>query len=827
MWERRFGNRTPGCSVQARIGGFVYTLKLDVPFAGDIEQTLAAHPGRAFLLTRLKEGAKKGAVSVRVTVEKLLAADNTLRPLDQVFNEAMRATVDQRTVFQPRGYLWRLCLQLEEPAWAAPSLPWTLRFGFQGTNDPSLFDWGMDRAILDRVTYLQILHEAALKFPVLAGWFREGRPTSVSLGFEDVVRFLEADAPGLERAGFGVRLPAWWRGHDAQARVRVAPRVRAAEGAGPTKFSLESVVRVDWEVALGEEVMTPEEIEAVARLKAPLIPLRGRWVHVTADELTAIARLFQTGLAEQRPVRDLVRLAVCGGDHAGVPVSPAADAGGPEDVLAVLDGRRDFAELPPPDGLAATLRPYQVRGYSWLAFMADLGLGACLADQMGLGKSIQVLALLQSRRGRGRPTLLVCPTSVLGHWRREVRERTPRLSCFVHHGDDRPDRQAEFARRTAGRDLVVTSYPLLARDAEILRSVRWDGVILDEGQNVKNPDTQQARAAKALAAEYRVALTGTPVENGLRDLWAILDFLNPGLLGGWTEFQRRFAGADRDARPEAADALRRATRPFLLRRLKADKSVIADLPEKRELKVFCTLTPEQATLYEAALRNRLEEIANKEGVGRRGSVLALLTQLKQICNHPAQFLQDRSPVPDRSGKLARLGEMLQEVWGGGERAIVFTQYTQMGEILREHLSQLLGEPIPFLHGGLPAADRDAMVERFQAAGDRPAVLLISLRAGGTGLNLTRATHVFHFDRWWNPAVEDQATDRAYRIGQTRDVTVHKLVCMGTLEERIDGLIEGKKAVAAGAVDGEEDWLADLSIGRLRELLALGDDAVAG
>jgi SNF2 family DNA or RNA helicase len=375
---------------------------------------------------------------------------------------------------------------------------------------------------------------------------------------------------------------------------------------------------------------------------------------------------------------------------------------------------------------------------------------------------------------------------------------------------------------------VISSYALLNRDLAHLGAVEWTGVILDEAQNVKNSETRQAKAARALKAGWRIALTGTPVENHVGDLWSLFEFLNPGLLGGATEFKRTFfvpiqARADRDAETR----LKQLTGPFILRRLKTDKDIAPDLPAKMEMKVFCTLTREQATLYAAVVKEATEDIEEAtEAIERKGRVLAALTRLKQVCNHPAQFLADRSALPGRSGKLARLTEMLEEVQESGERALVFTQFAEMGGLLRKHLQETFGREVLFLHGGVPRAQRDRMVERFQKDDDAPPVFVLSLKAGGTGLNLQRASHVFHFDRWWNPAVEDQATDRAFRIGQTRRVQVHKFVCAGTLEEKIDEMIQQKRGLAARVVGQGEGWLTEMSLDELRNVMALRPEAVA-
>lgn len=458
-----------------------------------------------------------------------------------------------------------------------------------------------------------------------------------------------------------------------------------------------------------------------------------------------------------------------------------------------------------------------------------------VADNILCHNTIQTLALIQrdwesnvsTELGAGgkRPVLLVCPTSVIGNWQKEATRFTPSLPVMVHHGITRVKGEA-FIEEVRKHAIVLVSYALLHRDFELLKEVPWAWVILDEAQNIKNPETKQARATRALRADYRIALTGTPVENNVGDLWSIMEFLNPGFLGPETDFKRRFfvpIQAYRDQ--EAAERLKRLTGPFILRRLKTDRAIIADLPEKMEMKVFCTLVKEQASLYAAVVNEATSQLDSVLGIQRRGLILATLSKLKQICNHPAQFLGDNSQIPGRSGKLARLTEMLGEILEVGDRALVFTQFAEMGEILRRHLEGTFGREVLFLHGGVPKGRRDLMVERFQAEGSGPPIFILSLKAGGFGLNLTRANHVFHFDRWWNPAVENQATDRVFRIGQTRNVQAHKFLCIGTLEEKIDEMIERKKEIAQWVVGTGEGWLTELSTAELKAIFALRKEAV--
>ena len=469
--------------------------------------------------------------------------------------------------------------------------------------------------------------------------------------------------------------------------------------------------------------------------------------------------------------------------------------------------------------------------------MRRWNVGACLADDMGLGKTIQTIAmLLHEKEEKGKlpaPTLLICPTSVVMNWAKEVDKFAPSLNVHVHQGSFRL-RGEEFAQQAKASDLLITSYPLLRRDEEMFNQIEWFGVVLDEAQNIKNAETKQARTIRQLTSAFRLALTGTPVENRLSELWSIMNFLNPGFLGSQKAFRQSFAlPIEREQDAGAIQRLRQLVSPFILRRLKTDPTVIQDLPDKVESKVYCHLSEEQATLYEAVVREALEAISSAEdGIARRGQVLAMLMKLKQICNHPAQFLHQvgegkRKQTVDlstlgtgRSGKLIRLLEMLEEITAEGDRVLIFTQFAEMGQILRAYLQNQLGVATQFLHGGTPSSQRTEMVERFQNDPNGPPIFILSLKAGGVGLNLTRANHVFHFDRWWNPAVENQATDRAFRIGQKRNVQVHKFVCVGTLEEKIDEMIERKKALAESVVGTGENWLTELSTDDLRQMVTL-------
>jgi SNF2 family DNA or RNA helicase len=751
----------------------------------------------------------------------------------------------QRPVSAGAASPFRLCFRLEEPEENGAGSrqkrdAWSVQYLLQDASDPSLLVpagqvWkgkGAATALLERggdprEYMLRSLGQAAGIYPRIEASLRAPAPAGFTFDATGAHEFLTGTAWSLEQSGFGVLLPAWWTRKGTKQHLTARAKVKSPKMQGGSGLSLEEIVRFEWEVAIGDQALTLEELRALAKLKVPLVKIRGQWVQLNAEEIQAALDFWKQRGGARASVRDVVRMALGQAEAPGGLAFEGVDATGwVGDLLARLDGRAAWEQLPVPAGLRGELRPYQARGYSWLDFLRGLGFGACLADDMGLGKTIQTLALVQRdwESDDKRPVLLICPTSVVGNWQKEAARFTPGLPVMVHHGVTRAKGEA-FKKQALKHAIVVSSYALLHRDVEILAKVPWAGVVLDEAQNVKNPETKQSRAARSLEADYKIALTGTPVENNVGDLWSIMEFLNPGWLGTQTEFKRRFFLPIQTARdPEAATRLKRLTGPFVLRRLKTDRSIIADLPDKMEMKVFCTLTREQASLYEAVVEEATDAIESAEGIGRKGLILATLSKLKQVCNHPAQFLGDNSAIPGRSGKLARLTEMLEEALATGDRALVFSQFAEMGKIAKRHLEETFGREVLFLHGAVPKKQRDRMVERFQT-GDGPRVFMLSLKAGGTGLNLTAANHVFHFDRWWNPAVENQATDRAFRIGQTRNVQVHKFLCVGTLEEKIDEMIERKKEIAANVVGTGEGWLTELSTGELRDLFALRREAI--
>lgn len=764
----------------------------------------------------------------------------------------------KRPVATSAGSPLRLCFRLEEPDGAGDE--WFVRYLVQSRDDPSLMvpagrAWHSTPSQLPggssstREFLLVSLGQASGIFGGITEGLRDAGPRSgidgCAIGGGVAYRFLTEEAPALEQAGYGVLLPSWWTGKGrarARAKLRARADVKAPKMSAGGVLSLKTIVAFDWEVAMGGKKITLAQLRKLAKAKSPLVRMRGEWMEVAPEDIRSAIKFLEGRTGEGASLRDIIMMELGG----------AADGGGgggildidvsskDSRILEMLQGVRDRAALEDaaqPGGFEGTLRPYQLRGFSWLLFLQKWGLGGCLADDMGLGKTPQTLALIQQYKldGGKRPFLLVCPTSVIGNWQREASRFTPGLSVMVHHGGGRRS-GAAFEREARGHDVVISSYGLLQRDIDTIRGAEWGGMVLDEAQNIKNPETKQSRAARAVCADARFALTGTPVENNVGDLWPIMEFLNPGFLGTQTEFRRNFFVPIQSARDEAAaERLKRATGPFILRRLKTDKKIIADLPEKMEMKTYCPLTKEQASIYAAVLKE-IEDALNDAGdggdggIGRRGLILAALSKLKQVCCHPAVFLKDNSGICSgsgrpRSGKLDRLTDMLAEVIESGDSALVFTQFVEMGHMLRRHIQEFFGREVMFLHGGVPRGRRDRMVQRFQD-GRGPRIFVISLKAGGTGLNLTAASHVFHFDRWWNPAVEDQATDRAFRIGQKQNVQVYKMICSGTLEEKIDEMIEHKKDVSRKVIGAGEDWLTEMSNEDLRGVLALSAEAAS-
>ncbi len=679
---------------------------------------------------------------------------------------------------------------------------------------------------------------AARMCPLLWQGMESAQPTGVDIDLQAAYEFLKDDAPVLESAGFRILLPSWWTPQGRKrARIRInavgKPRASGEAGSGSGHFDMPSLVRFRYELAIGGEPVSEQEWKDLVGAKSPLVRFRGEWMELDARQMDSMLELWRRQEREDgaSTVGNLLkRFAEADEETTEFVLDQVLD-----DILGKLRRQRGFKPLDQPAGLRGRLRPYQMEGLSWLATQESLGLNPCLADDMGLGKTLQVIALLLHERGRIKggneprppPTLLIAPTSVLSNWRKEVEKFAPRLKSMIHHGSERLNEAAAFGKAIAAADIVITSFAIARRDGKLLRQAKWRRIVVDEAQNIKNPRSAQARAIRSLKAPSRIALTGTPIENRLMDLWSLFNFLNPGYLGTAAQFRRAYeTPIQRGDDQSRARQLHRLVRPFLLRRLKTDPAIIDDLPEKLEQKVYCNLTREQASLYQAVVEDAQEQIEESEGIQRKGLMLSTLTKLKQICNHPAQFLQDESAFSEaRSHKLTRLNEMIGEALDESDSLLVFTQFTEVGKRLEALARRKHGCPVHYLHGGTSRRRREQMIESYQDADAPPGIFILSLRAGGVGINLTRANHVFHFDRWWNPAVEDQATDRAYRIGQRKTVFAHKMVTVGTLEERIDRMIEEKKALAESIVGAGEGWLTEMDNAAFRELIRLNRAAI--
>ncbi|MET7329107.1 DEAD/DEAH box helicase [Nonomuraea sp. NPDC005650] len=714
----------------------------------------------------------------------------------------------------------RVCFRLLEPA---DTEDWRVELALQAADDPSLYvpaarvwSGGTVTGLPGRPEreLLAGLGRAVRLYPELDRALRGPAPSELALDTAGAFGFLRQAAPLLQAAGFGVQLPRW--AGRTRLGLKLTTRTKAQTAATGQGFGLRELVDFRVDLAVGDQTIGEEELAELARLKVPLVRVRGQWVELDDRQLKAALRAVEGARTGEASAADLLRHVVRE-DDAELPLLEI-DADGVLGDLLSGQAERRLTPIATPAGLDATLRPYQERGLAWLSFLSELGLGGVLADDMGLGKTITTLALLVHERA-GAPTLLVCPMSLVGNWQREAARFAPGLRVYVHHGSGRD------ATLIPGADLVITTYGTAQRDLETLKGHEWRRVVCDEAQAIKNSGTLQAQAVRSIPAGGRLALTGTPVENHLAELWSIMEFANPGLLGPRSRFRTRFQEPIEARQDEqAARALKRATGPFILRRVKTDKSIISDLPEKLEVKEWCPLTTEQATLYQAVVDDMLAKIDDSEGIERRGLVLAAMARLKQVCNHPAHLLKDGSLLAGRSGKLTRLEQLSEEILAEGEKALLFTQYAEFGTMLQPYLAQRLDTTVLWLHGGLPKKTRDRLVDRFQND-EEPMLFVLSLKAAGVGLNLTAANHVVHVDRWWNPAVEDQATDRAFRIGQRKNVQVRKLICAGTLEERVDQLIERKKALAERVVGTGEDWLTDLSTEELREVFRLTAEGV--
>jgi len=740
-----------------------------------------------------------------------------------------------------------LGFRLREPHETAPD-EWYLEFLVISKSDPSLklslddywyasdvtkkdfqqhFGEDLERNILLNLGY------ASRIYPLIESGFTTDKPIGIDLNLDEAFEFLKENAWILEDADYKVIIPAWWTPigrQRAKLRMKASGKSSKTSAAkGKKYFSFDKIAEYQYELAIGDQKVSEKEWKQLVQAKAPLVQFRGQWVELDPEQMQKMLEFWQNNkdVKQEISIIDLLKNQAGGiNDLIEVETDEAL-----AEMLSRLSDPSRLEMVDHPAKLQGTLREYQRRGVSWLEYMEKLGLNACLADDMGLGKTIQVIAkLIIDRTGTRKkllPTLLIAPTSVVGNWEKEVAKFAPHLKVKIHHGSGRQQDEIIFQKDSLKYDLVITSFALVRKDQKLFNSLTWQRIVIDEAQNIKNPKAEQTKAILKLQSEYRLALTGTPVENRLLDLWSIFNFLNPGYLGKEAQFRRTFEiPIQKENDPQQAKILKKLVEPFILRRVKTDQNIIKDLPDKIEQKQYCNLTKEQASLYEAIVKEVESKLEYLEGIQRKGMILSTLLKLKQICNHPRQFLQDNSEfTPQRSHKLERLGEMMEEAINEGDSLLIFTQFTEIGDALQKYLKQQCHYNVYYLHGGTPSKKRQDMIGEFQDPDTEPSVFILSLKAGGVGITLTKANHVFHFDRWWNPSVENQAMDRAFRIGQSKKVFVHKFVTLGTLEERIDEMIEDKKKLANLVVSADESWLTELDNDSFKKLIALNKQTI--
>jgi len=677
-------------------------------------------------------------------------------------------------------------------------------------------------------SYEERIQETQEGFGKLVPWLKEDDHFRTELYETEAWSFLTEASNELLAAGVDILLPSWWQNLKA---TKPKLRVQLKQNANQTQsfFGMNTLVDFNWRVSTDGIDLSESEFFDLVEQNKRLFNLNGQWMRLDPAFVEEVKKLMKRADKYGLEMKDVLQQHLSNAAEAEIVEedNPFTDIeieldGYYEELFQKLLHIGDIPKVQISSSLQATLRPYQEHGVEWLLYLRELGFGALLADDMGLGKSIQTIAYLlyvKENRLQTGPALIIAPTSVLGNWQKEFERFAPNLRVQLHYGSNR-SKGDSFKDFLQDADIVLTSYALAQLDEEELSAQCWDAIILDEAQNIKNPQTKQSRAVRQLRANHKIALTGTPMENRLAELWSIFDFLNHGYLGSLGQFQRRFVTPIEKDRDEAKiQQVQRFISPFLLRRTKQDQTVALNLPEKQEQKAYCPLTAEQASLYEQLVQDTLQNVENLTGIERRGFILMMLSKLKQICNHPALYLKEDSPrdIAQRSMKTQTLMDLIENIKDQNESCLIFTQYIGMGNMLQKILEEKFGQRVLFLNGSVPKIERDKMIEQFQNG--TYDIFILSLKAGGTGLNLTAANHVIHYDRWWNPAVENQATDRAYRIGQKRFVHVHKLITTGTLEEKIDEMLERKQSLSS-AIITSDSWMTELSTDELKELLGV-------
>ncbi len=733
------------------------------------------------------------------------------------------------------GSPFNICIRLNSAS-SDESHDWSLEVLMQSQKDPSFvisisdyfatketnqaLNQKMFGSSIEKGLLLQ-LGLACRVYPKLEAIFLSNMADSnISITTHEAYQFLKEDAWTLKASGYRIIVPSWW---SSKGRVKAKIKMKASKSSksdsdNPTGyFDAKNLARFDYKLAMGEHEVSSEEWQALLASKSELVYFRGQWVEIDTSEMEKMQKLIESQIKDKATgsIKDLL---ITSSDSELYDVELDTIM---EGMLSKLNNKDKIDLEKQPHNLKATLRPYQARGLSWLSYLENLGLNPCLADDMGLGKTMQIIALLLLSP-REKPALLVAPTSVVGNWLREINKFAPSLKATIHHGTNRQDEKG-FIAHVENFDMVITSYGLIRKDKKLFNDYRWSRLILDEAHNIKNPLALQTKVLYKIPSSSRIAITGTPVENRLLDLWSIFNFLNPGFLGTRSSFKNTFEyPIQRDSCPYKTKVLKKLVEPFILRRLKSDKNIIQDLPDKIEQKVYCELSQEQALIYQSIVDKVIKELNETDDLTKRSAiVISSLLKLKQCCNHPAQVLQDNSEFSvSRSVKLQRLAEMTKEIISNGESLLIFSQFTDICDAIHKMLKTEFGLHTYYLHGGTSQKNRDSMINEFQDEQSKAGVFILSLKAGGVGITLTKANHVVHFDRWWNPAVENQATDRAYRIGQQKTVFAYKYITMGTIEEKIDKMLEDKQRVADLVVGSDESWLSKLDSKSFIELIKL-------
>jgi SNF2 family DNA or RNA helicase len=737
------------------------------------------------------------------------------------------------------GSLFNLVFQLNS-ATDSFGTDWNLEILLQSKNDPSfkinLKQYSNDKikrsslynkmfgTSTDRILLLQLGYAARI-YPKTEKFLQDSMQLEkLSLSTEEAFQFLKEDAWALNSCGYKITVPSWWTPKGRlKAKIKLkANKSSSSKDEGPVSyFSRDNLVNFDYKMAIGGSEITEDEWRTLIDSKNSLVFFRGEWMEINRNEMEKIRKLLENiDFTESGTMLDLLNKASDEKSY-DIECDDTVNA-----MMEKLSSKEQISDIKQPETLQATLRPYQLRGLSWLSYLEYLGMNPCLADDMGLGKTMQIIALLLMKPGKN-AALLVAPTSVIGNWYRELKKFAPGLKAAVHHGSGRKQKD-EFKSASEDHDIIITSYGLIRRDKKLFGDINWSRIIIDEAQNIKNPSAVQTKELCKLKSAGRIALTGTPIENRLMDLWSIFNFLNPGYLGGRTAFRKIFEyPIQRDINEYQASVLKNLVEPFILRRLKTDKNIIHDLPDKIEQKIYCQLTDEQASVYQSIVDEVAENYQAVEDKSSRSSViLSTLLRLKQVCNHPAQMLQDGSEFSiERSAKLKRLTETVDEVIEAGSSVLIFSQFTEICSELEKLLKTKKGYRTYYIHGGTSRKKREQMIEEFQDEITPPGIFILSLKAGGVGITLTKANYVIHFDRWWNPSVENQATDRAYRIGQNKTVFVQKFITVGTVEEKIDRMLMDKQQVSDMIVGNDESWLSKLNADSFMDLIKLGRNAM--